>query len=64
MAYTLKLWSAPEITIHHRVLMRITRQNGVTQVELIETITHIAFYAGWPSAITAIGVAKEVFGAK
>ncbi len=37
------------------------RANGVTKEELIETITHMAFYAGWPSAITAIGVAKEVF---
>jgi len=42
--------------------LRIARQNGVTQEELIETITHLAFYAGWPSAVTAIGVAKEVFG--
>lgn len=40
------------------------RQNGVTQEEVIETITHLAFYAGWPNAITAIGVAKEVFGQK
>ncbi|MDM0014518.1 carboxymuconolactone decarboxylase family protein [Variovorax sp. J22P168] len=37
------------------------RDNGVTQEELIESITHLAFYAGWPSAVTAIGVAKEVF---
>ena len=37
------------------------RDNGVTQAELIETITHLAFYAGWPNAITAISVAKEVF---
>ncbi len=37
------------------------RANGVTKEEVIETITHMAFYAGWPSAITAIGVAKEVF---
>lgn len=40
------------------------RQNGVTQEEVIETITHLAFYAGWPNAVTAIGVAKEVFGQK
>jgi 4-carboxymuconolactone decarboxylase len=33
----------------------------VTQDELIETITHLAFYAGWPNAITAISVAEEVF---
>jgi 4-carboxymuconolactone decarboxylase len=33
------------------------RENGVTRDELIETITHLAFYAGWPSAMTAISVA-------
>jgi 4-carboxymuconolactone decarboxylase len=37
------------------------RENGVAQEELIETITHLAFYAGWPNAVTAIAVAKEVF---
>lgn len=37
------------------------RENGVTQDELIEAITHLAFYAGWPSAVTAVSVAKEVF---
>ena len=37
------------------------RDNGVTQEELIETITHLAFYSGWPNAITAITVAKDVF---
>jgi 4-carboxymuconolactone decarboxylase len=38
------------------------RDNGVTRDEIAETITHLAFYAGWPSAVTAVGVAKEVFG--
>ena len=42
--------------------LRIARQNGLTQEELIEAITHLAFYAGWPNAVTAIGVAREVFG--
>jgi 4-carboxymuconolactone decarboxylase len=37
------------------------RDNGLTQGELIETITHLAFYAGWPNAMTAISVAKEIF---
>lgn len=32
--------------------------------ELAETITHLAFYAGWPSAMTAVAVAKEVFEKK
>ena len=37
------------------------RENGVTQAEVVETITHLAFYAGWPNAVNAIAVAKEVF---
>ena len=40
------------------------RENGVTQEELIETITHLAFYAGWPNAVSAIVVAREVFEKK
>lgn len=36
------------------------RDNGLSQDELIEAITHLAFYAGWPSAVTATAVAKEV----
>ncbi len=40
------------------------RENGLKQDEIIETITHLAFYAGWPNAVTAIGVAKEVFEKK
>jgi len=37
------------------------RDNGVSETELIEAITHLAFYAGWPKAMTAITVAKEAF---
>jgi len=40
------------------------QQSGVTQEELIETITHLAFYAGWPNAVSAIAVAREVFEKK
>ena len=36
-------------------------ENGLTKEELIETITHLAFYSGWPTAMTAIKVAQEVF---
>ena len=35
--------------------------NGVTRDELIELITHLAFYAGWPTAVTAIKAARAVF---
>jgi 4-carboxymuconolactone decarboxylase len=41
--------------------MALARQNGVTEDELVETITHLAFYAGWPNAVTAVGIAREVF---
>ena len=37
------------------------RQNGATEAELIEAITHLAFYAGWPKAMSAMAVAKQVF---
>jgi 4-carboxymuconolactone decarboxylase len=35
-------------------------ENGVKKEELIEVITHLAFYAGWPNAMSAVTVAKEV----
>jgi 4-carboxymuconolactone decarboxylase len=41
--------------------LALARENGVTEEELVEAITHLAFYAGWPSAMSAAGVAKEVF---
>src|ERR1700742_2483005 len=36
-------------------------ENGVTREELVEVITHLAFYAGWPSASTAVGIARKAF---
>ena len=36
-------------------------ENGVKEQELIEAITHLAFYSGWPNAMTAIMIAKELF---
>lgn len=41
--------------------LALAKQNGVTEEELVEAITHLAFYAGWPSALSAAGVAKEIF---
>lgn len=35
-------------------------ENGLKREELIEVITHLAFYSGWPTAMNAITVAKEV----
>ena len=36
-------------------------ENGVTRQELIELITHLAFYSGWPSAMSALNRARELF---
>ena len=41
--------------------LRIAQQNGLSQEELKEAIIHLAFYAGWPRAMSAITVAKNVF---
>jgi 4-carboxymuconolactone decarboxylase len=40
------------------------RDNGLTEAELVEAITHLAFYTGWPNAVSASVVAKEVFQKK
>jgi 4-carboxymuconolactone decarboxylase len=36
-------------------------ENGVTKDELVEVITHLAFYSGWPTAMSAMMIAKDVF---
>ncbi len=41
--------------------MRRALDNGVTQDELRGLITHLAFYAGWPTAVNAGRVALEIF---
>ena len=35
--------------------------NGVTREELVELITHLAFYSGWPTAASAVSIARKVF---
>jgi len=37
-------------------------ENGVTKDEIAELITHLAFYSGWPTSVSAAIVAKEMFG--
>jgi 4-carboxymuconolactone decarboxylase len=37
------------------------RDNGLSEAELVEAITHLAFYAGWPRAMSAAAVARDVF---
>lgn len=40
------------------------KENGLTEAELVGAITHLAFYTGWPRAMTAIMIAKELFESK
>jgi 4-carboxymuconolactone decarboxylase len=44
--------------------IRLGLQNGLTREEIVETITHMAFYSGWPSGVSAVAVAKDVFAEK
>jgi 4-carboxymuconolactone decarboxylase len=48
----------PEQLQHH---LQRARDNGVTKQEVVEAITHLAFYTGWPNAMNAIKVARETF---
>ena len=41
--------------------LRRAIDNGITEDELIEAITHLAFYSGWPTAMSAIVTAKKLF---
>ena len=48
--------NAEQLTFH----LQFAKDNGATEEELIEAITHLAFYAGWPKAFSAMAVAKQV----
>ena len=41
--------------------LQLALDNGVTQDELVELMTHLAFYSGWPTAMSALLAAKDVF---
>ena len=53
----ISLYRINELPFH----MRKALENGVTKDEVIGTITHLAFYAGWPPAMSALTIAREVF---
>jgi 4-carboxymuconolactone decarboxylase len=42
--------------------LNYAKEHGLTEAELVEVITHLAFYVDWPKAMTAIMIAKEAFG--
>lgn len=51
------LYRGNELGFH----LRKALDTGVTESEIIEIITHLAFYSGWPTASTALGIARQVF---
>jgi 4-carboxymuconolactone decarboxylase len=51
------LYRTNELPFH----LKRALENGVTKEELIETITHLAFYSGWPTAATAVAIARRAF---
>ncbi|MFJ8788670.1 carboxymuconolactone decarboxylase family protein [Streptomyces sp. NPDC102462] len=40
--------------------LRVALENGLSVAELSEAITHLAFYAGWPNAMTATTLLKQI----
>ena len=57
VACLISLYRTNELPFH----LKKALQNGVTRDEIIETITHLAFYSGWPTAATALSMARKVF---
>ena len=60
VASLIALYRSTELKFH----LSKALENCVTRDEIIEMITHLAFYSGWPTASTALGIAREVFAAQ
>jgi 4-carboxymuconolactone decarboxylase len=57
VASLIALYRTNELPFH----LKRAIENGVSRAELGEVITHLAFYSGWPTASTAVGIARRVF---
>jgi len=57
VATLVALYRTNELTPH----LKLALKNGVTRDEIVELITHLAFYAGWPPAMTALQITRKVF---
>ena len=53
----ISLYRTNEMPFH----LKKALENGVTREEIITAITHLAFYAGWPPAMTALPIVRKVF---
>jgi 4-carboxymuconolactone decarboxylase len=61
---TLAALIARNQTVEMSQYVGLALDNGVTPREISETITHLAFYCGWPNAMSAVAAAKPVFAAR
>ena len=57
VATLVALYRTNELPFH----LRRALDNGVSREKLVELITHLAFYAGWPTASSAVTIARRVF---
>lgn len=57
IASLVSLYRVNELPFH----LKKALENGISREELIELITHLAFYSGWPTANTAVSIAERVF---
>jgi 4-carboxymuconolactone decarboxylase len=57
VACLVALYRSNELPFH----LKFALQNGLAKNELVEEITHLAFYSGWPAANTALSIAQRVF---
>ena len=59
VASLVSLYRQNELPFH----LKKALENGLTKEEIVEAITHLAFYSGWPTAATALSIAKSTFEA-
>ncbi|HTW85164.1 MAG TPA: carboxymuconolactone decarboxylase family protein [Candidatus Sulfotelmatobacter sp.] len=59
VAALVALYRVNELPFH----LQRALENGVTREEIVALITHLAFYSGWPTANTALAIARRVFDA-
>jgi len=57
VASLISLYRGNELPFH----LRNALENGVARNEIIEAVTHLAFYSGWPTASSALAIVRTVF---
>ena len=57
IACLISLYRHNELPFHFKRAL----ENGVTKEEIVETVTHLAFYGGWPVAKSATPILRKVF---